>query len=151
MGGVRDEVAPHLLLSLEGGGHLVERIGEARELLRALAGDAGGVVAVGDPTGRGTDLGEGLGEHPREDDREPDAGEHGDQGGRDDHGRDRVVVHVPGVLGRVAGLHHQRGEDVGADHGHADGEDHEPHGGRGDRRQRDPTGDAPRDHVRAAR
>ena len=30
-------------------------------------------------------------------------------------------------------------------------QDHEPDGGRGDRRQRDPAGDAPRDHVRAAR
>jgi hypothetical protein len=31
--GVGDEVAPHRLLSLEAGGHLVERVGEAGELL----------------------------------------------------------------------------------------------------------------------
>ena len=45
VGGVGDEVAPHRLLALEAGRHLVERIGEAGELLRAVARDAGGVVA----------------------------------------------------------------------------------------------------------
>ena len=49
---VGDEVAAHRLLALEAGGHLVERIGQAGELLGALARDAGRVVALGDPPGR---------------------------------------------------------------------------------------------------
>ncbi len=51
VGGVGDEVAAHLLLPLERGGHLVERVGEAGQLLGALARDARRVVAVGDRAG----------------------------------------------------------------------------------------------------
>ena len=76
VGGVGDEVAAHLLLLLERGGHLVERVGEAGELLRPLARDAGRVVAVGDPPGRATDLRQRLREHAREHDRQAHAREH---------------------------------------------------------------------------
>ena len=63
-----------------------------------------------------------------------------DDRGEDDR-RDRLVVHRPGVIGRVAGLDHQRGEDVGPDDRHADGEDHEPDRRRRERRERDPDRD----------
>ena len=101
MGGVGDEVAPHRLLALEAGGHLVERIGEAGELLGSVARDPRRVVAVGDPAGRRADLGERPREHPGQDDRQGDAGHdrHHDRG--DDHGRDRLVVHRLGVVGRL--------------------------------------------------
>ena len=59
---------------------------------------------------------------------------------------DRVVVHVPGVLGRIARLHHQRGERVRPDDGHADAEDHQADRGAGDGRQRDARRDAAADH-----
>ena len=65
-----------------------------------------------------------------------------------DDGRDRLVVHRLGVVGRVAGLDHQRPEDLGADDGHADGEDQQPGARRDERRQRDPGGDPATDHVR---
>ena len=151
MRGVGDEVAAHLLLLLERRGHLVERVGEAGELLRSLARDARRVVAVGDATGRATDLRQWPREHAREHDRQAHAREHGDHRRGDDDGRDRVVVHVPRVLGGVAGFHHQGREDVGPDDRHAHGQDHEPDRRRRDGRQRDPTGDPARDHVRAAR
>ena len=61
---------------------------------------------------------------------------------RDDDRRDRLVVHRARVLGRVARFDHQRGEDVGSHHGHADREDHEPDGRRREGRQRDPGRDA---------
>ena len=70
---VGDEVAPHPLLLLERRGHLVERIGQAGELLGAFARDAGRVVAIGDPAGRRADLVERAGEHPGEDDRQAQA------------------------------------------------------------------------------
>ena len=73
--GVGDEVAAHRLLALEAGRHLVERIGEAGELLGALARDPRRVVALGDPAGSAADLGERPGEHPGEDDGQDHAGE----------------------------------------------------------------------------
>jgi hypothetical protein len=151
VGRVGDEIAPHHLLALQAGGHLVERIGEAGDLLRPFSGDARRVVAVGDPAGGGAHFGERPREHPREDDRKRHAGDdrHHDRG--DDHGRDRAVVHRLGVVGRDAGLGHQRAEDIATDHGHTDGQDGQPDGRRGERRQCDPRRDAAPDHVRAAR
>ncbi len=153
MGRVRDEVAPHLLLPLQRGGHLVERIGEAGELFGAVARHPGGVVAVGDPPGGRTDLAQWSRQHPSEDDRETDARQDRDERRGDDDGRDRSVVHLARVLGRIPGLHHQRGEHVGPDHGDPDGEDHQSDGRAGDRSQRDPGGDPAREHdyVLAAR
>ena len=149
--GVGDEVAPHRLLALEAGGHLVERIGEARELLRAVARDAGGVIPFGDPARGGTDLGDRSGEHPGEEDRQRDArdGRHGDRG--EDHGRDRPVVHRLGVVGRDADLGHQRAEDLGPDDSDPDRQDRQPDAGRDEGRQRDPRRDPTADHDRAAR
>ena len=87
MGGVGDEVAAHRLLALEAGGHLVERIGELSELLRALAWDAGGVVALGDAPGGGTDLGQRPRQHPGEHDGEDDARQRREDERRDDDRR----------------------------------------------------------------
>ena len=69
----------------------------------------------------------------------------------EDHGRDRLVVHRLGMVGRIAGLDHQRPEDLGTDDGHADGEDQQPGPGRDERRQRDPRGDPATDHGGAIR
>ena len=115
VGGVGDEVAPHPLLLLEAGRHLVERIGERGDLLRAFAGHARRVVALGDPARRGPDLAERPGEHPAHHERDADARERGDDHRRDHDGRDRLVVHRPGVLGGVARLDHQLGEGLAAD------------------------------------
>jgi hypothetical protein len=152
--GVGDEVPAHLLLPFQRGGHLVERVGQAGHLLGAVARDAGGVVAVGDPTGRGSDLVQGASEHPGKHDGQADAGQDGHDGRRDDHRRDRVGVHLLGVLGRVAGFHHEVGEDVRPDDGHADDEDDQPDGRAGDGCQGDPPGQPADDHgpgCRAAR
>ena len=149
--GVGDEVAPHRLLAFETGGHLVERVGEAGDLLRAFARDPGGVVAVGDPSCRRADLGERPREHPREDDRERDAGDHRHHDRGAHHGRDRAVVHRLGVIGRDTGFGHQGPEDFATDHRHPDGHDGQPDRGRRERRERDPGGDPSPDHVRAAR
>ena len=151
VGRVGDEVPPHRLLALEAGRHLVERIGEAGELLRAVARDPGRVVAVGDPAGGAADLGDRAGEHAGHDDGQDDARDGGDHDRGEDHGRDRLVVHRLGVLGRVAGLDHQRPEDLGADDGHADGQDQQPRPRRDERRQRDPGGDPAADHGGAIR
>ena len=85
--GVGDEIAAHLLLLLERRGHLVERVREAGELLRSLARDARRVVAVGDATGRATDLRQRPREHAREHDRQAHAREHGDHRRGDHDGR----------------------------------------------------------------
>ena len=77
--GIGDEVAPHRLLSLEAGGHLVERVGEAGELLRAVARDPCRVVALGDPAGGAADLGDRPGEHAGHDDGQDDAHDGGHQ------------------------------------------------------------------------
>ena len=52
------------------------------------------------------------------------------------------------MVGRIAGLDHQRPEDLGADDGHADGQDQQPGARRDERRQRDPGGDPATDHGR---
>ena len=136
--GVGDEVAAHRLLPLEAGGHLVERVGERGELLGAFARDAGRVVALGDRAGR-----------PRRRRRSGRASIRASSTARtmlasaasdergDDHGRDRLVVHRARVIGRIAGLDHERGEDVGSDDGHADREDDQPDRRRRERRERD--------------
>ena len=151
VGGIGDEVAAHRLLALEAGGHLVERVGEAGELLGAFARDASGVITLGDPARRGADLGQRAGEHPGHDDREQDARDGGDDDRRDDDGRDRSVVHRLGVVRRYAGLGHQRPEDVGADDGDPDRQDHETDARRDECREGDPRRDPPTDHDRAAR
>jgi hypothetical protein len=56
VGRVGDELAAHTLLLLEGGGHLVERIREAHDLLGALPGDPRLVAALGDPARGRADL-----------------------------------------------------------------------------------------------
>ena len=61
VGGVGDEVAPHLLLALQAGGHLVERVGQAGQLLGAVARDPRGVVPVGDPARGRADLARAAG------------------------------------------------------------------------------------------
>ena len=148
---VGDEVAPHRLLALEAGGHLVERVGQAGQLLRAFARDAGRVVAVGDPPGRPADLGQRAGEHARQHDRQHDARRRGDQDRGEDDRRDRLVVHRLGVVGRVAGLDHQAAEDLRPDDGDPDRHDRDPDTRRDQRGQRDPGGDPAADHGRAAR
>ena len=70
MGGIDDEVAAHRLLSLEAGGHLVEQIGEAGELVGSVPRDPRGVVALGDLPCRRSDLGQRPREHAGEDDRQ---------------------------------------------------------------------------------
>ncbi len=139
---VRDEVAPHHLLAFEAGGHLVERIGEAGDLFGTFAWDAGCVVALGDPPGCATDLGQGPCEHPGEDDREHDARDRGDDDRADHHPGDRVVVHLLGVVGRRSGLDHQRAKDLGADDGDTHGKDRQPECRRGESGDRDPRSDA---------
>ena len=151
VGRVGDEVPAHRLLALEAGRHLVERVGEAGELLRAVARDAGRVVAVGDPARGAAHLGDRAGEHAGHDDRQDDAHDGGDQDRGEDHGRDRFVVHRLGVVGRIAGLDHQRPEDLRADDGHADGQDQQPCARRDERRQGDPGGDPATDHGGAIR
>ena len=71
-------------------------------------------------------------------------GGHDDRG--DDDGRDRLVVHRLGVIGRVAGLDHQGPEDLGPDDRDADGDDGEPDRRRGERGEGDPGGDPAPDH-----
>ena len=151
MRGIRDEVAPHRLLSLEAGGHLVERVGEAGELLRAVARDPCRVVAIGDPAGGAADLGDRLGEHAAHGDGQDDAHDGGDQDRGEDHGRDRLVVHRLCLGGRRTRLDHHRPEDPGTDHGHADDEDQQPGARRDECRQRDPGGDPATDHGGATR
>ena len=144
---VGDEIATHLFLALQAGGHLVERIGERGQLLGPVSRDAGRIVALGDASSGTADLGQWTREHAREQHGQHDARDGGDEdGGSDDHG-DRLVVHRPGMLGRVARLDHEGGEDVGADDGHADGQDGEADGRRHEGRQRDSDGDAPADHA----
>ncbi len=69
----------------------------------------------------------------------------------DDHRRDRLVVHRPGVRGVVAGLDHERGEDVGPDHRDADRDDDEPDGRRRERGERDPDREPATHQTGAAR
>ena len=63
---VGDEVAPDPSLLLEARGHLVEGIGEAHELLRALARHAGLVVPVGDAPRGCADVPQRFRQPPRE-------------------------------------------------------------------------------------
>jgi hypothetical protein len=148
---VGDEIAPHRLLALEAGCHLVERVGQAGELLRAIARDTGRVVAVGDPARGAAHLGDRPGEHAGHHDGQDDAHDGGDEDRGEDHGRDRFVVHRLGMVSRIAGLDHQCPEDLRPDHGHADGQDQQPSSRRDERRQRDPGGDPSTDHGGATR
>ena len=54
-------------------------------------------------------------------------------------------------VGVVAGLDHERGEDVGADDGDADGDDDEPDRRRRERRERDPDREPATHQTGAAR
>ena len=142
VGGVRDEVAPHRLLALEARSHLIEGVGERRDLLRSLARDPGGVVTVRDlPSGPADGL-ERPREHATEEDRQSDAGDECDADRGEDDRRDGLVVHRLGVIGRIARLHHQGAEDLPADDGDPDGQDRDPDRGREERRERDPQRDA---------
>ncbi len=150
MRGVGNEVTTHLLLALEAPGHLVERVGQGRDLGGSVTGHACGVIPFGDPARRQADLFQRPGQHPGHHDRQDDARQCGHQhGGRDDPG-DRLVVHLPGVVRGVASLDHQGREHVGADHGDADGEDDQADGRGRQGRGRDPGGDPASDHVESA-
>ena len=93
MGRVGDEVPTHRFLPLQRGGHLVERVGEAGQLLRTLSGDARRVVTVGDAARCAADLAQRTRQHPGEEHRESDAGDDGDDRGSDDDTCHGVVVH----------------------------------------------------------
>ena len=151
MGCVGDEVTTHLLLPLEPGGHLVERVGQGGELLRAIARDPGAIVAGRDAPGGRTDLGQRFGKHPGHQDRQPDAGERRDDHRRDDDGADRLVVHPLGVVGRDAGLGHEGLEALGPHDGHPDRQDRQPDRRRDERSQGDPGRDAATDHPGSVR
>jgi hypothetical protein len=146
VGGVDDEVAPQALLVLERLGHLVERIGEARELVRTLSLDPGGIVAAGDLPGGRTDPLERAGDPAGEDHGEGQADDDRHGRGREDDARDGLVPHLLRVLRGIACVHHEVHEDVGADELDADHEDRQA-GGRGDEaRDRDPGGQPAAEH-----
>jgi hypothetical protein len=144
--GVRDEVAPHHLLPFQALRPSVERIGEADELLGAFARDASRVVALRNPTGRGSDLLDRSGEHPREDDREHHARDGRDNHRRDDDGRHGLVVHRLRVLRGVAGLDHQVAEDLATDDRDPDRHDRHADRRRREGGQRDARRDPAPDH-----
>src|SRR5207237_3253670 len=73
MRGVDDELAPHLLLLLQALRHLVERVGERRHFLRALALHPCLVLAMGNAPGCAGDLVEWSRQPQREERGQQDA------------------------------------------------------------------------------
>ncbi len=142
MGRVRDELPPHPLLLLERGGHLVERVRQADELLGALARDPGLVIALGDAAGRAADLAERASQHRAEHARHGDRDDDREDRCRDDHPADAVLEHRLTGFGALAVFGHEVGEALAADDDHTDRQDDDREAGDDEGRQRDSGGDS---------
>src|SRR3989442_8909046 len=93
VGRIGDELATHPLLFLERGRHLVERVGQADDLVRTTPRDPGSVVAARDLPGGRADVLERPRESGREHAGENHGGDDGDDGRRDDDPDDGVGEH----------------------------------------------------------
>ena len=142
MRGVGDELAPHPLLLLEGGRHLVERVRQADDLLGALARDPRSIVPCRDLAGRATD----LAQRHRKARAEQAGNRHGNRDGDDDRAdhdpADAVHEHLTARLGALAVLGHEVGEALRADDQDADDEDRDRDACDEERGERDLPGDA---------
>ncbi len=140
MRGVGDDVAPLALALLEGGGHLVEGVGQAGQLVRRRAWHARGEVPAGHAPRRGAHFRQRPGDHAAEGDGQRHAGRDGNADGDQQHVADGLVEHDVGVLSGVPGLHGQVGQGLAAHHPHTDGHDGHRDEGGGDAHERDAPG-----------
>ena len=146
VGRVDDELAADRLLLGQPLGHRVVGGRERAQLGRSVLGHADRQVAVGDLPRRAGEALDRAREASGEDDREQQGHHGGDRGRDEEHDGHALVEHRAGVVGRVAGGHHERLEDVPADAEHADRDDRERHGHDDQRRGEDPAPDAADPH-----